>query len=369
MWTALFGFLFGVICDWLFKDHFLSYLRRIDHRLRRRAIRKTRKLQGDTILFGNKDTYVCAIDGDGISQFQTSNIICDLEPEEVSVPDKIACKIAQIEKEEMTKKEAGEAYAWNGKMAHIRKFNVTRTSDTEDNIIELKIQVTQYYHFMATTLVIYKEFQELGFDSPARRRFIGKFNKWRVKPPRDLVHGLPVNLVILTDDDQLVFSRRSKNVAIAPNVVSAAVNENIHPDHDYLGAGSRLDVDNFLKRALIQEVGWKDYEHSGDPDDPKADIRILAFVVDTGGVCYGLLGYAKLPITYAELKGCFNNFCKDRLEIDKLINVPFKLKEVCRFIHENELYNVVGVTVLYTMIHNRWNCARIDAEFAGLQGP
>jgi hypothetical protein len=279
------------------------------------------------------------------------------------VPDILKIDFQAIMEREFEKESQSQAHAWNGKMAHIVAFTPSRTADREDSRLLVSMHEAQYFHFLASNAVIAKEFDSLRYASPLRKKLIGSFDKWRTEVPPNVVNGLPINFFVLTDDDKLVFSIRSSDVAIGQNDISFAVHENVHPDHDRIGDGSRLDISVTIKRAMREELGWVDDAANG----LIADVNILGFAIHTGKACFGVFGYAHLPITFAQLQQKFAMMARDRRETRHLIPVTFKRHKICGFIHYQKLYDFVGTAAFFVMVHKGIKIKRIDQDFAQLQ--
>jgi hypothetical protein len=143
-----------------------------------------------TLHLGSHDTHVCVIDGgDGVSEYQLANLDFTLDGE-LAIPRDLDEAVREVARNEDAKRRAGNAHAWNGSYAHICSFEATRTPDAEDLVLRLRIQKAKYYHFMATSLVIYEQFQELGdraLDTPLRRQLVGELSGV-VHPPAHAGH-------------------------------------------------------------------------------------------------------------------------------------------------------------------------------------
>lgn len=357
----------GVLIHAFGHDPATKFVNRHRRRYRVRQLTKLRSRHPDTVRLGKEQTFTCVIDGDGVSAIPPTNIECSLDSTELAVPLELVEAVQSVAQREQERKMAALPHAWNGKMAHIRRFNVSREPDSEAPRITFNLQVAQYFHFVATNVPIYNEFVEAGFSSPTRRRLIGTFSNWRNEVPANIVNGLPLNLFVLTSDNKLIFSERSENVAIAPGAISAAINENLHPDDDHHGRGNRLEMAGLIKRAMQQEIGWDDDKHGESPLDPKAEVNLLGFAVHTGHVSYSLFGYARLNATYSVIQELFAFRCKDRFETRHLIPVPFDVDRVCGFIHHHRLYDTIGMAATYVLIHSGMSVPAIEHYFLQLQ--
>jgi hypothetical protein len=334
---------------------------RIARRLWVKPIPQRRRLV--TFCLGNRETDTCIIDGNGESLIAPEEILCRYESIPIAVPEVLASDVEAIAIFETQKERDSQPHAWNGRMAHLVAFTPSRTANREDGRLLLRMKEAQYFHFMASNAVIAKEFDVNRFASPMRKKLIGNFDKWRTEVPPNVVNGLPINLFILTDDDKLVFSMRSAAVAIGPNDLSFAVHENLHPEHDRIGDGGRLDIAVATRRALREELGWVDDSES----EGVADVNLLGFAIHTGKACYGIFGYARLPVTFAQLQLRFAMIARDRQETFTLIPVSFSARTICGFIHHHDLYDFVGTAAAFVMVHEGIKLATIDQEFARLQ--
>lgn len=323
--------------------------------------------EDDTVYLGEMDTKIMIVDGNGRTRIEPHNLMCQLDGK-APVSDDIAAQIQRVELQQALRKAEGLSHAWNGPTVRIGRFQRSSDRTDQDLILQLHLQEAQYFHFLVTAAQIFAEFEEVGFASPTRERLVGAFSAWRTETPPDVVSGLPLNLMVVTADDMLVFSRRSADVAVAPNVLAATVNENLHPIEDRIEGSNCFDVEGWVARALDQELGWIDSEHT-----TKAEINLLALCIDIRYAMFGVLGYVRLSLTFDELRRMFARVARDRFEFGRgrnepeLTPVPLSAQQVCHFIHANDLYNIVGVNAFYTMVHNNLSPYAIDKIFNQLQ--
>jgi hypothetical protein len=358
------GLVIGLLADWYIKPKLAEVWSSLERRIKKCFGRRHREAADEkTIFLGERDTGVCLVNGDGESEYSPRDLHFSINAVKpcVEVADFLRPMIEEVKKEEERKKAAGLPYAWNGKMMHIENFADQRSEDEENPRLHVSFQFGEYYHFLATSGRLHKKFNNGHPESDyfeLRKLLIGDFNNWREVVPPNCLTGLPANIHIFVDDgmngEALIFSKRSSTVAIAPYEIAAAINENVHPERDFTThKNSRLDIGAFLARALKEETGWDDSEHSGDLKDPKSEMHWILFAADTHRVAYGLIGYVKLPITFSELQSLFNEKCADRREINCFLKVRATTKSVCEFVHSKDLYNSVGVGALYSLAHRK----------------
>ena len=321
----------------------------------------------DTVWLGDRDTMMAIVEGTGRAPIAAHNLICTIEGA-IDISPEIAEEIRKVEAEQARKKAANLAHAWNGPTVHLDRFQRSSDHTDQDVVLQLHLQEAQYFHFLVTAARMYREFEAFGFKSGTRQKLVGDFVEWRTETLPGVVSGLPLNLMVVTQDDMLVFSRRSGNVAVAANVFAATINENLHPIEDRIEGTNRFDVERWIARALDQELGWID-----SPETGTAEAHLLALAIDIRCAIFGILGYVRLPITFDELRIMFARVARDRFEFGKgnkqseLTGVPLATREVCHFIHANDLYNIVGANAFYAMVHNNLSPVAIDDVFRELQ--
>lgn len=311
-----------------------------------------------TLVLGNRNTYVHVLDGDGVLEIDPDKIFCRLNQEPVMPPDELVEDIAKIAEEAESNPDV-----WNGKTIHVKDFTVTRSKDSEYPKIHLDLQVGQYFHHMAVNSKLFREYRTLGMGGPFRERITGDFDAWRTQAFTCGINVLYVGLFVLTRDDKVIFAKRSKKAGIDPGVICCTVNENMHPDKDidHVNAGM-LSVNRLLERSLPEELGWKSTDHG-----KRHDTKLLVFNLNLGGITYGLMGYTKLPILYSEFLKMFAANAKDRMEVEGFIYVDWKLRELCDFVHHNDLYDHTGMGVFYLLRNRGYTTREIDDYFLKLQ--
>lgn len=371
--TYVSGIVTGLLADWYIKP-WLSKIFSKWERSRWRARILNNASEYKTLHLGRIDTGVCLVAGDGQDEYFPNNLHMNLVDRPVKVEPFVQSLIDQVEKEEAEKKSKSQAHSWDGEMLHICSFADQRTENKECLQLNVSFERGRFFHFLATSArlsALFNDGDKTKYNS-LRSLLINGYNNWRETVPPNCLTGLPANVHIFTEEGpakphKIVFSKRSSSVAIAPNEIAAAVNENAHPERDFPLRGG-LDVGLLLSRALREETGWADAEHTGGDKDPKSEAHWLLFVADTRRVAYGLVGYVKLPISFAELKQLFNEKCQDRREVSEFIAVDATAKDICAYVHKNDLYNSVGVGALYSYVHfSKTPLSKIQDEMRRLQ--
>ena len=366
--SAICGFVAGVLVDWLLRDRFYQSLSKLDRKLSRSRLEDVLPSNGSTVCLGDRDTLTTIIDGDGVNSIKPENIKIELSSEELPIPESLAAVVSAIQEEQESKKNSREPFAWNGDAVHVQKFVACRTVEDDEPLLLLSACRAKYFHLMATSFRIHDEFVK-DRSQTTKKLLIDNFNEWRLKTPPNLANGLPINIFVITDDEQIVFARRSTTLAVAAGEITFTVNENFHPVHDFPGSGKFLDVRQCVRRAFEQELGWYDSEHENSRTDMKMDLNLLAFAIHTGTCCYSIFGYVKLPLSAKQVSEMFLLRAKDKMEIAEFIPVRLREDAICEFIHKNNLYDMTGVGAMLTLFHvaKLPNAARAVQKFRELQ--
>lgn len=287
------------------------------------------------VQLGSVSTNFFFIIGGVLETIQPRLIECTISDEEVSYTPQIAKEIADIAENEDRKAQNEEPHAWNGRLPHVVSFAKAEHQGGQTGI-KLQLKTAQYYHFMAANARIHHEFKQFGTQSPTRKRLVGDFCEWQTSPPPNLVNALPVNLLLVTADNRLVFSKRSKTLAIAGGEIACAVNENLDPELDRTSQ-NQLSIESLVGRALTEELGI---------GSDGTQLCLSGLGIDVGTASYSLLGRVTIPMTFEALCQHAKREACDSFEIDELLAVPSEVNSICEFLHRNRLYNIAGVAAV-----------------------
>lgn len=110
-------------------------------------------------------------------------------------------------------------------------------------------------------------------------------------------HNLCIHLVVLTKDEQLLLTRRSKNVGTHANTWSCSIEENLKPED--LQGDRQAIVERWMTRAIFEELGVKS-EHC-------RDLKVLSlFLEGEGSLNISLAGLVVLNLDRNELSQIIN---------------------------------------------------------------
>lgn len=376
--TLAVGFVLGIALDWSLKGRIVNHLERFSLR---RQLRKSLPETDTGVALGRRTTDTDLIEGNGYIAIRPEDIHIYYEDRYIRLPSRVDSEVEQISRAEGDKEARGARHAWNGDCATIVEFNNFHRSTDESPGLSMRVAKAHYFEFLATQARAEAGFRELGWQSEARREVVGDFADWAESPSPNQVNGLPLNLFVTTEDDFILFARRSQSVAVAPGVLSATVNENLNLELDRLPHAREFDFGGWVARAIEEELGWTAEQDNRATAASSAPLRavdrttILGFSIHTGCAAYGIVGYTRLPRLAAEVRASWAKSARDRGEISELVPVRLKLDDVTAFIHENGLYDSVGLAACLSLIHHtsgHWKVesvtwSRLTERFVTLQ--
>lgn len=332
------GFL-GVVLGVIFEEP----LQRVYLRTRRRLARPTHgnpRLSGGEFRLGPLSTDCIIVEGDGESVIEESSIYVAVNTAEVVLPDDMKAWRDEVEAREEARRSDGEAAAWNGALYAIEKFSVARTPLDERPEVYLRLQHSDFYTFLAAQQLD----RALPDGTTPRQRYIA--NRTLSEIPAFVSCGMGVNVVLITKDQQVLFSRRSDTVALFPSLWSVSANESVSRAIDSQGR-SAPNLYGVARRGAQEELGL-------GPDE--YELRLLAFHLATEKHLWGCDFVARLSTLTAEhLRERWTRGRPDSWEHSAHEFVPFNPRDVLRFVLTKGLrreFTSMGPAIFYLALVN-----------------
>jgi hypothetical protein len=325
--TAAVGIALGVIIE----DPLDRFRDNLIHRYKRLFYKKPTQLDlTKTFSLGKIKTDWLILDGNGEEEYVPDTIETHFENKKIVVREAIQKKRDEIEKKQEELHKKGHEFAWNGDLFSLNKFLITRRGVDENLLLELWFRETDYYTFLATNAVIESS------DNVTQ-------TNWE-QPLANTCNSLGVNLAVITSDEYLILTKRSKTVGTYKDLYHISVNEGLSRTLDRNIQSQAPDIYRCAIRGIAEELGVADVNVN--------DITLLSFGVDTKHAQWGILGLAKIDKTAEEVIGWRNRGAKDKWESDELHLIKFRLNEVIKFIVDHPHWTPAGLTCVYhTLIH------------------
>jgi isopentenyldiphosphate isomerase len=171
-------------------------------------------------------------------------------------------------------------------------------------------------------------------------------------------HSLCLHLVVITADEKILLTKRSKEVSYYPEHWSASLEEQLH-EKDFLDNSNSV-LSSCLKRLFEEEVGLAENKYT-----PNA-LKILSVFVEADIMSISLCGSIRLNIGASELTNIINFMPRKDNEFNEFELMSFddiikELKFSPRKLHPSAgyrllitLYNILGTyTVIEKLIANK----------------
>ena len=295
--------------------------------------------------FGHLETSWVVVEGDGTEAYKQQNIRSHFDPQPDRLPNDLAIRKAQIQKQQEENRRQGRPFQWNGERYSLDRFIMSRSPIEEDMVLDLWFKPSDYYTFLATN-------QSLD-DESLREKYLRGID-WQ-SPVRFFSNSFGVSLVVLTSDYFTLFTQRGKNLGSRPGEFNISVSEGLSRTLDHSPHEQAPDIYRCARRGITEELGL--YE----PNDFRtSDISMLSLGVDTHYSLWGLRGIIRINRTIEELIKQWNSGVKDKLENTHIYPVKFEPDEIIPFIFSHEPWTPSALICIYHALVHEYGHKRVD---------
>nr|MDO8044658.1 hypothetical protein [Candidatus Baldrarchaeota archaeon] len=303
--------------------------------------------------FGGIKTSWVVLDGDGISTYTPQSINMIYEPTPIDLPMDILELKARIQEEEKLKRERGEKSSWNGPRFCIKRFFIRRTEDYENLALDVVLGPSDYYTFLATYRYLDMDVSDIRPDplktpnpygKTLRERYLQNVN-WK-KPIPYLANSLSVNILAITSDEKIIFTKRSMEVDSCKGHYDFSYAESLHRVLD-MSDGNKPDIYSCVRRGAFEELGV---------EVKNENIVLLDFGLSARQYSYALQGYIEIDYTAKEVQDILRVIkAKDRWEAAKIEFVDFnKLDKVLRYVYAHGPWASPPLACIYFVLAKRF---------------
>ncbi len=339
--SAAVGIVLGVILE----DPLTNLRDNLFHRYKRLFYKK-RVALSENFTFGNIKTAWRILDGTGEEKYDPETITTHFENKKPTFSSLVKEKREEIEKEQEKLHKEGKAFSWNGDVLTLQKFLISRFGDEENQSLEMWFHLTDYYTFMATNEIMeQKDMQEKIVTDP----------NWN-QPIPTICNSVGVNLAVVTEDEYLILTKRSSDVASYKDLYHISMNEGLNRALDRNIHNPAPDIYRCAIRGLAEELGVSDISTE--------QISLLSFGVDIEHSQWGILGVAKINKTAEEVQAWRNRGAKDKWEATEMHLLKFRVDDVVKFIAEHPHWTPSGLTCIYHALVHEFKRARVEAAIA-----
>ncbi|WNI23644.1 hypothetical protein [Streptomyces sp. ITFR-16] len=270
-----------------------------------------------TFSLGPLRTPALIVEGDGEASIPAEAVRVEVLDEAVELPEEMARWRTETEEDAARARAEGRTPPWNGPRYAVASLDVSRTALDERPEVRLRLRPTDYYTFLAAQQLD----RRLDDGTTPRSRYLDPDGP--LGAPAFLQCSFGVNVAVVTADDQLVVTRRSDRVRMAPGAWNSSVNEGLAGPMDSAG-GSAPDLYDVARRGMREELSVEPGEYT---------LELLAFVLDVGRQQWGAHFCARLTeLTRDELRARMSRGVADRWEAQTIDYVPFRPADVIRYL-------------------------------------
>lgn len=338
----------GLILGVLFEDPLTKLRDAVIHRYKRLFYKKPNHLATSQLFsFGHLKTSWMIIDGDGEGEYAPQTVITHYEGHELELPEDLANRKKEIQKEENAKKKAGKPFLWNGDRYFLDKFVINRTDLYENLSLHLWFRPTDYFTFLATNISL--------DDDKLRETYI-KDVDWTTTAVPYFSNDFAVYLMIITADEYIILPKRSDAVGVYKNAYSSSLTEGVSRTLDRGTTNLAPDMYRCAIRGIAEELGISDI--------PVSDITLLSFGVNTRYVQWSMLGFAKVSKTIEEILEFRSRGVRDKWENSEFNVIKFDLHEIVKFVFSHEPWAPGALVNIYQVLVHEFGRDKTDKVIA-----
>lgn len=337
--SALVGLVLGVTLE----DPLTRLRDSILHKYKLLVTKRKRRLDTSGLFtFGTIKSAWMVVDGNGEDEYTPKSLITHFDNKFVILPDELQDRKKAIAKEEEAKRKKGQPFHFNGENYKLEKFSINRVSTDEDLELQLWFRASDYYTFQATDMAL--------DDEELRKKYIDE-TKWQY-PAKYFANSFGVNVIVITDDNYAIFTKRSGLVGTNKEFYHISVNEGLSRTFDRGVNSQAPDIYRAVIRGVIEELGVQDVDAS--------DVTLLSFGVDTRYSQWGILGKVHVKKTAEEILQWRARGVKDKWENEEFFVVKFTPDEVVKFVFEHEPWTPAGITCIYHTLVSEFTREKVD---------
>lgn len=363
----------GVLIWKILPYRFKEYLKRQMYRLRKRGSRKNSYSSNHAMEVGD----ICLDDFiplDGTTK--DYNVFITHDESEAKLPDDLQKISLRLKEENENRKEHNQdPIYYEGRPLALKSIMFTRAGqhigdDDYNEKSECRI-FTQNSSFFNALITLKCLDQVLKDGLTVREKYYNSI----IDKPLDigkstyaLIHGIGINVMIVTKDRKIVLSKRNeKIVAASGGELHISVGEHLNRELADLDREKNLDIQNIALRGILQELGINDEEITTNHTSA-SKVRFFSVGFAPVACQYGFIGYAETSLTSEGVLRRYPLSKDGRFEATDLIFFDFSLDGFARFLLESDIIITqwAFASVIISLIQNRVSTlVDIERKFTG----
>lgn len=341
------GAVLGLLLSALFDDLLVSCRRRVVHLGRYLIARRRAPLATDGFRLGPLVTTLCIVEGDGDQVINEQSCRVVVTHEEVHLPAEVAAWRREIEQDQDIRRVHGRQHHWNGLRYAVTGLTVSRTVIDECPEICLRLELADYYTFLAA--------QQLDRPMDDGTTLRSRYEQCSPEElPAFLCCSFGTNVAVVSADDRVVFARRSAAVGSRPGVWNASANEGLSRSLDSRGRTSP-NLYDVARRGVAEELCIDRHEYR---------LELLAFAIDRrlNQWCALFVAFAHeltgQQILDRRARGIADKWENDRLEVER-----FDIEHVIKYLLRPDRRNAwapAAPPLYYLALARRYGRAHLE---------
>lgn len=307
----------------------------------------TKKMTNEGFRFGNKETAVRFLDGNGRKEYESIEVgvvndICDGGEFGEEVKYFYEATIAELDKE---REEGHSKTEWDGLELALRTYSIGRSEANESMLLNLAL--ARNTHFK-TKSVITKLNDVCPLTNRRLKDYIEKYD-FEAAGYYDLPNSIGVCLQVFTKDFYTIFGRRSDVCSYRAGEYDVSVVEAFRNDDI---VNEKVDVWAVARRACCEELC--------ELADNEMQIHLLGITFDKEYAQWNIIGVVNLTITCEELLTRRNSGVDGRWETKEINPVKNNLEDVIKDVVSHKIWDTGLATVYYSMLYQMHTRDRIN---------
>lgn len=262
-----------------------------------------------------------AIEGSSSDPYVPKNVICQLDPRPLSLPQELQERKAAIENEQTAiEQTTGCRTLHNGPTLALDEIGRGQLGDLEEPVLILRLRPSDYYTFLATAMSL-DEKTVAGNGTTIRDKYL--HHVAYDKPVPEFASAFAVQMTLITSDGYIMVStRETEGIVGYPGHLAPAINECVNPVADR-GASGTISLPMTVKRGAAHELNIE------VTDD---EMVFFTVGVDPRYYMYTLSGLVRSKqFTRDQIVARRSLGSKERWEASQLHFLPHDVNEVARF--------------------------------------
>jgi hypothetical protein len=359
MVTNIFWIIVGVVITRILDKPFERYQRKFVYWFRgvisRFRSHENHELIQDDFRLGKWIARWVVVEGSSSDPYTPDNVVCQLDPRPLQLPEDRLKKKLEIEREQAhIKKITGHEKYHNGPTVALEGIGRGQIGPTEEPFLVLRLRPSDYYNFLATSISLNDVVLPTNKNKiTVRDKYLR--NQSFKSPMPEFAAALSVNLSLITSDGYILATKRAiEGIGGYQGHVAPAINECINLISDRSASGT-LSLLATVQRGASSELNI---------DVSDDEVLFFTVGVDPQWYFWGVTGLVRSKsFTRADLLSRRSVGSKENWEASELYFLPhdpFGAVKLMRDISKTEKWQPIGVVCLIQTLISEFGIKTVE---------